>query len=69
MPVGLLGVHSTKRAAFGAQDVALLDGVAHLLALANERERWQRLSAAAEERLTKAKTNRTVAQKLKDFLD
>jgi hypothetical protein len=38
-------------------------------AAALAKARVDALVAAAEERLTKAKTNRTVAQKLKDFLD
>jgi PAS domain S-box-containing protein len=48
---GVLGVHSTRRRVFGEEAVALLDGIAALLALANERQRWQRLAGAAEERL------------------
>ena len=48
---GVLGVHSTQRRVFGEEAVALLDGIAALLALANERQRWQRLAGAAEERL------------------
>ena len=47
---GVLGVHSTQRRVFGDEAVALLDGIAALLALANERQRW-RPRGAAEERL------------------
>ena len=48
---GVLGVHSMRRRVFGEQAVALLNGIAALLALAYERQRWQWLAGAAEERL------------------
>ena len=48
---GVLGAHSTQRRVFEEEAVALLNGIAALLALAYERQRWQRLASAAEERL------------------
>ena len=51
---GVLCVHSTQRRVFGEEAVALLNGIAALLALAYERQRWQRLASAAEERLRMA---------------
>jgi PAS domain S-box-containing protein len=48
---GVLGVHSKQRRVFEEDAVTLLNGIAALLALAYERQRWQRLASAAEERL------------------
>jgi PAS domain S-box-containing protein len=48
---GVLGVHSTRRRVFDEEAAALLSGIGTLLALAYERQRWQRVASAAEERL------------------
>jgi PAS domain S-box-containing protein len=48
---GVLGVYSTQRRVFGEEAVALLDGIAALIALASERQSWQQVASAGEERL------------------